>query len=465
MTVPFWVADTVFYQIFPDRFSNGDPSNDPPNVQPWGSSPTNWGFQGGDFRGIMQHIDYLLDLGITALYLNPIFHSSSNHRYNTYDYFKIDPKLGNLNDFQSLINLAHRNNIRIIIDGVFNHCGRGFFAFNDVLENEKYSPYLDWFHTTSFPLEAFTPGDAKTYEAWWKLKSLPKFNTKNQEVRSYLFEVARYWIERGIDGWRLDVPSEIDDDSFWEEFRHIVTKTNKDAYLLGEIWTVDPRWVNNKHFDGLMNYPLRDTIMRLLTLGVVELPNFVNSVEDLLSTYPVENTYSMYNLLGSHDTDRLFTKVGLNTDKAKLALLLQFSFPGAPSIYYGDEVGLQGDKDPDCRRSFPWDHASWNLELYYWVKSLISLRNQFPTLRRGEYNSIFSDYSKGFSVFSRGLKDEKVVIVINVTDQIQHVEFPSSDIGWQKGRQITDLFTNQKYTLNENSIMIDLPPWSGTWLV
>jgi len=169
---------------------------------------------------------YLLDLGVNAIYLNPIFLSSSNHRYNTTDYYQIDLKLGTMKDFKVLLDVAHRNQVRVILDGVFNHCGRGFFAFNDILENQASSPYKSWFHINRFPVNAYSPGDAKDYVAWWKFKSLPKLNTGNPRVRKYIFDVARYWIEQGIDGWRLDVPNEIDDDSFWAEFRRIVKETN-----------------------------------------------------------------------------------------------------------------------------------------------------------------------------------------------------------------------------------------------
>ena len=257
MTVPYWVKDAIFYQIFPDRFENGDCSNDPVNVQPWNAPPTGEQFKGGDLRGIIQRLDYLLDLGINAIYLNPIFQATSNHRYNTTDYYKIDPKLGDLSDFRALLDVAHRNGVRVILDGVFNHCGRGFFAFVDLLENQANSPYRNWFHPLAFPLDGYSPGDAKDYLAWWGFKSLPKFNTNEPAVRRYIFDVARYWIEQGADGWRLDVPNEIDDDSFWAEFRHVVKSVNQDAYLVGEIWTADPRWVGEGHFDGMMNYPFR----------------------------------------------------------------------------------------------------------------------------------------------------------------------------------------------------------------
>ena len=181
MTVPAWVQDAIFYQIFPDRFANGDSSNDPVNVLPWDAPPTLWKFHGGDLQGVIQKFDYLMDLGITAIYLNPIFHATSVHRYNTTDYYKVDPKLGTFEDFRTLIDLAHQNGVRVVLDGVFNHCGRGFFAFNDVLENTENSPYLDWFHIKRLPMDAYSPGKAKDYLAWWSYKSLPKFNTDHPQ--------------------------------------------------------------------------------------------------------------------------------------------------------------------------------------------------------------------------------------------------------------------------------------------
>lgn len=464
MTTPYWVQDAIFYQIFPDRFANGDPDNDPPNVQAWGSPPTIWDFQGGDLRGIIQRLDYLLDLGINAIYLNPIFHSTSTHRYNTRDYYIIDPKLGSLADFRALLDAAHRNGIRILLDGVFNHCGRGFFAFADLLENGENSPYKDWFHTKHFPLDAYTPGEAENYLAWWKFKSLPKFNTANPQVRKYIFDVARYWIEQGIDGWRLDVPNEIDDDSFWEEFHLAVKSVNRDAYLLGEIWTPDPRWANDKHFDGLMNYPVRDALLRLLYAGTLDMPHFVEKVEGLLKTYPRENVYAMYVPLGSHDTERLFTKVERSAEKTKLAFLFQFAYPGAPAIYYGDEIGLEGEKDPDCRRAFPWDQKDWNVELRHWVKTLIALRKQHPALRRGDFQRLFMDDSNGRYVFARTLGEEKIVVALNAGPHVQKVDVPTTSLGWQDGRSLHGLLDNQQYTVAGGHLSLDLQPWSGTWV-
>ena len=214
-SIPAWLTGAVFYQIFPDRFANGDVSNDPANVYSWSKLPSLYSYFGGDLSSIQRKLDYIQDLGVNAIYLNPIFQSAAPHRYHTTDYYRIDPKLGTMEDFHALLDEVHRRGMKLILDGVFNHCGRGFFAFNDLLENQEFSPYKDWFHVKHFPIDAFSPGEAVDYLAWWNIKSLPKFNTDNPEVRQYLLGVARYWIEQGIDGWRLDVPNEIDDDAFW----------------------------------------------------------------------------------------------------------------------------------------------------------------------------------------------------------------------------------------------------------
>ena len=461
MTTPYWVQDAIFYQIFPDRFANGDTSNDPPNVQKWGTPPTIWGFQGGDLRGILQHLDYLLDLGVNALYLNPIFLSSSNHRYNACDYFKIDPQLGTLADFQALVEAVHKNNMRIILDGVFNHCGRGFFAFTDVLENGERSAYKDWFHIKQFPLYAFDDGgDAQNYVGWWNHKSLPKFNTSNLKVREYIFSVARYWIEQGADGWRLDVPNEIDDDGFWEEFRSVVKSANRDAYLTGEIWDVNPRWANNSHFDGLMNYPVKDALASFLQ-GRENAFQFGERIQALFKTYARESMFAMYVPLDSHDTERFKTLVGRDTRKLKMAFLFQMAFPGAPAIYYGDEIGMEGGKDPDSRRAFPWRESNWDLGLRQWVRMLISLRNRNPSLRRGEYIQLLAE--DGLYAFARTLGEQNILIALNASGTEHRTEVPCAALNWGEGRVVQSLMDGQKFSVSGGKISFTLPPWSGVW--
>ena len=281
---PAWVRDAVFYQIFPDRFAASDRVTKPGHLQAWADPPTTHGFKGGDLLGIAEHLPLLADLGITALYLTPIFSSASNHRYHTYDYLRVDPLLGGDAALRELLDGAHARGMRVILDGVFNHTGRGFWPFHHILENGASSPYLDWFREDRAALEAGlqllaypdtgrsgpAPGQAGEgasslerlgYEAWWGLPALPKLNTDYQPVRDYLLTVAEHWIRFGIDGWRLDVPEEIADPVFWQAFRSRVRAVNPEAYLVGEIWHVAPDWTAGDRFDAVMNYPLAEAIL------------------------------------------------------------------------------------------------------------------------------------------------------------------------------------------------------------
>jgi glycosidase len=463
MTVPYWVKDAIFYQIFPDRFRNGDMTNDPPNIQPWGADPTLWGFQGGDLRGVIEKMDYLLDLGINAIYFNPIFQATSNHRYNTSDYYKIDPKLGNQKDFLALIDVAHQNGVRVVIDGVFNHCGRGFFAFNDVLENHSHSPYIDWFHLNNVPPDAYSPGDADDYQAWWNFKSLPKFNTDHPDVRKYIFDVARYWIKQGADGWRLDVPNEIDDEIFWEEFRQVVKTENPDAYLVGEIWDGDPKWVGENSFDGLMNYPIRESIIELLQ-GSLGVETFSARITEQFSRYDRDNVYAMYNLLGSHDTSRISTKLQGHQDKLKLAFAFLMAIPGTPAIYYGDEIGMEGGKDPDCRRAFPWEKAKWDNDLRRYIRQLIAYRKTHPELRRGIFQEIQSDNIKAGYSFARILGEDCSLVVMNLSERPRNFRLQVPDLGWNDGRIVHDEFTGQEFILSGTELKVSVGAWQGLWI-
>lgn len=463
MPVPYWVEDAVFYQIFPDRFANGDVRNDPSNVKSWGTAPTVDDFMGGDLRGIIQKMDYLLDLGITAIYLTPIFQATSTHRYNTTDYFKIDSRLGEMKDFHALLDSCHANHIRVILDGVFNHCGRGFFAFNDLLENQEHSSYKDWYYVSRFPVDAYSRGEAKDYLGWWGYKSLPKFNTGNLKVREYLLNVARFWLQQGIDGWRLDVPNEIDDDAFWAEFRSVVKSVNPDAYLVGEIWESMPRWVGEDHFDGLMNYPFREATLGFLT-GKYTSNQYAERLDRLTTLYPRENVYSMYVPLGSHDTERIFTVLGNDLKKLKLAFLLQFSFPGAPAIYYGDETGIEGNKDPDNRKAFIWDTQIWNHEIRNWVKKMISLRKQYVALRRGNFTRILADDGRTSIAFIRALGDQSILVVVNNSSTRRQISLKITGQGWQDGHILHNLLGNEEYIISGDTLHTSVPPFTGMWL-
>lgn len=395
---PEWVRDAIFYQIFPDRFARSGRVPKPNNLEEWNAPPTVHGYKGGDLLGVVEKLDHLQELGVNALYLNPIFASGSNHRYHTHDYFRVDPMLGGDAALDELVAAAHARCMRVVLDGVFNHASRGLLQFHDVLENGAASPYVDWFHVHGFPLHAYGGGDLG-YEAWWGLPALPKFNTDNPAVREFLFRVGEYWLERGVDGWRLDVPNEIDDDAFWQEFRRRCRAVNEEAYLVGEIWTDAGRWLRGDIFDGVMNYPLTRAIFGLVgrELASAELARsglnaiqplnasqFAAEAERLLAAYPQDAVFCQLNLLGSHDTPRVRTSLGDDGAALRQAWLLLFAFPGAPSIYYGDEIGLPGGHDPHCRAGMPWDEPEeWDADLHAYVRRLAHARAEQPALRRG----------------------------------------------------------------------------------
>ncbi|HEY59602.1 MAG TPA: glycoside hydrolase family 13 protein [Anaerolineae bacterium] len=458
MTVPSWIYDAVFYQIFPDRFYNGNPSNDPPNRKDWDSDPTFTGYHGGDLRGIINKFDYLLDLGINAIYLNPIFLSPSPHRYNTTDYFKIDMLIGEKKDFLELVEIAHQNNVKIILDGVFNHSGRGFFAFADILENGPESPYVNWYHIKKFPLDAYTDGKAENYFAWFGFKSLPKFNISNPDVCEYIMKIIHYWLDLGADGWRLDVPNEIDDDGFWSKSRSLVKSINQEAYLVGEIWQPIPKWT--KYFDGLMNYPFRDAVIGILN-GEIELKQFMETLEYLTSLYPKENVFAMYLPLGSHDTKRLFTKLGGDVRRIKLAFLIQFVFPGIPAIYYGDEIGMSGGKDPENRATFRWNENEWNNDLRDWVKLLIQIRKKYEIIRRGKLSIIKFDEREKTCLFKREYKGQEVILICNFMEKKMLFEIDTAQFRWKQGEKIRNIVGNESFIIDKNKLSIELMPFTG----
>lgn len=438
VTTPDWVKDAIFYQIFPDRFA-ASPSlqaHKPNNLEIWDTPPTTYGFKGGDLIGVIEHLDYLVALGVNAIYFCPIFQSTANHRYHTHDYFQVDPLLGGNAAFDALLQAAHACGIRVVIDGVFNHASRGFYYFNHTLENGQASPYIDWFTFTKFPLHAYGEGQAG-YAAWWNLKALPKLNTFNPQVREYIMGVAEYWIERGIDGWRLDVPAEIDDNSFWQEFRTRVKAKNPDAYLVGEIWHRADRWLQGDQFDAVMNYQFtraalsycvgakhaaRDLLHESYgTVVNADAVAFADALEQIQAWYSSEITYAQMNLLDSHDTARLLSIAKGDKSALKLAWLAMMTYPGAPTIYYGDEIGMEGAKDPDCRRGMMWDTAKWDADLLDTAKRYIALRKKYRALRRpAPYARLYAQGS--VYSFARQLEGETIIVALNAGDKAVTVD-------------------------------------------
>lgn len=410
MFAPAWVKDAIFYQIFPDRFCRSERYHAAGKFVEWGSKPTRENMFGGNLAGIEDKLEYIKNLGANAIYLCPIFKSNSNHRYHTVDYFEIDPVLGTLKDFDSLVKKAHKLGLRIILDGVFNHCSRGFFQFNSLMELGPNSPYVDWFHVKGWPLNAYS--GKPNYECWWNFPALPKFNTDCAEVREYLFSVAEYWTKRGIDGWRLDVPNEINDDSFWQEFRRRVKAINPEAYIVGEIWDAPERWLQGDQYDGVMNYLFRKAVMKyLFDENPISTEEFCNRLQE---AFPVGRGDIPMNLLGSHDTTRLKSQPCAGWERIKFALTLMFFMPGAPCIYYGEELGMLGGKDPDNRRSVPWEKLPEMQQepVYALVKELTAMRNGNPVLRDGKMEIVREGDT--FSVI-RTLGRKKMTLAVTLT--------------------------------------------------
>ena len=407
MTFPNWTKDAVFYQIFPDRFCRSAMYKAVGKFVDWDTLPTRENMFGGNLAGICEKLDYIASLGVNAIYLCPIFKSNSNHRYHTVDYFEIDPVLGTLRDFDKLVKKAHKLKLRVILDGVFNHCSRGFFQFNSLMELGEHSPYVDWFHVKGWPLNAYT--DKPNYECWWNFPALPKFNTDCPDVREYLFSVGEYWMKRGIDGWRLDVPNEIDDDSFWQEFRRRVKAVNPDAYIVGEIWDEPSRWLKGDQFDGVMNYVFRKATMQFLfDENPISIKEFG---ERLQKAFPEGRGDIPMNLLGSHDTTRLMSQPCASLERIKLAYAILFFLPGAPCIYYGEELSMKGGKDPDNRRSVPWSKLAemQAKPLYEFLKQMIALRNKNKVLREGTLEIRSAD--NGFAI-ERTLGKKTMTLVV-----------------------------------------------------
>jgi cyclomaltodextrinase len=497
VVTPDWVKDAVFYQIFPDRFAQSERVPKPSNLEPWDSPPTTYGFKGGDLLGVAEHLGYLQELGISAIYFNPIFRSAANHRYHTHDYHQVDPILGGNEAFREMLDAAHARGIRVVLDGVFNHASRGFYQFHHTLENGAASPYLDWFYFDEERLQAGERLDAYPspqkrrrlrrsrhslqelgYQAWWDLPALPKFNTNTPAVRNFIFDVARHWVEFGIDGWRLDVPHEIDDDAFWREFRRVVKAANPEAYIVGEIWFDAQRWLQGDQFDAVMNYIFNraclgffggerlDTAQRPggFTLQPLSAVQFADAIDHLLALYDWEVTLAQLNLLSSHDTPRFLTLVREDKAALKLATLFQMTFPGAPCVYYGDEIGMEGKRDPDCRRTFPWDEARWDHDLLAFFRRAIALRHQHPALRRGRYLRLHADGRRGVYAFARQGEGETLVVVFNNGPANYDLDVPVQDL-FADGTALHDLWGDGHSQVDAGRIIgATLPPRSGAVL-
>ncbi len=436
---PAWVRDTVWYQIFPERFGNGDPSISPKGALPWGKEePTPTNFFGGDFEGVIQNIDYLVQLGITGIYFTPIFKATTNHKYDTVDYLEIDPQFGDKETFKRLVQVCHENGIKVMLDAVFNHSGFYFAQFQDVLERGESSKYKDWFYIWDFPVQT---EPVPNYDTFAFTYMMPKLNTSHPEVREYLLEVGRYWVrEFDIDGWRLDVANEVGHD-FWRAFRKEVKAIKSDVYILGEIWHDSMPWLQGDQFDAVMNYPYSNAAIQFFAQDTIQAEEFANKTTEALLMYPENATEVAFNLLGSHDTPRILTVCKDNKERVKQLFTFLFSSPGTPCIYYGDEISMSGEMDPGCRKCMIWDEEEQDKDMFHFVAQLIRLRKENSAFGNyGTFQFVTASNETNHVMYTKTFEKQTVLFVFNNSDEEITVGVPFN----LKGKKITNLLTGEK---------------------
>src|SRR5690554_101350 len=573
-SIPEWAKGVVWYQIFPERFSNGDTTNDPEafkvfinsNEIPEGWKVTEWNSNwfeksewekklggsvrehlyerryGGDLQGVIDKLDYLQELGIGAIYFNPLFEAVSLHKYDGSTYHHIDVNFGpdpkgdrkiiesEIPDipstwkwtaadklFLQLIEEAHSRGIKIIIDGVFNHTGVQFWAFQDIIKNGKKSKYKDWYIFNSFD-DITTIENEFDYKGWWNIKSLPEFNRSENDLhpgpKQYIFHATLRWLDPdndgnpsdGIDGWRLDVARDVPAD-FWKDWSRLVLSVNPEAILVGELWELSPDFISeNGAFNSLMNYNFTYAVSDFFIADTTQISvtEFIEKLKEIDKTYPGEYLHLLQNLMGSHDTERLSSLI-MNPDREydrdanegnpdynpgkpgndvyerqKLIAAFQLLYRGAPMIYYGDEAGMWGADDPHCRKPMIWSEIIYddeviteadgfkkgtgrysverNEELFEFYKKMISIRNKNAAIKKGDLNFLYSNDKKKSFAFERSLGNNKIIAAFNIGGEEDKIEIP---VNITKG-QYEELLTGETGNFMgaeraSSKILINLP--------
>lgn len=501
---PDWFKQSVAYQIFPDRFYNGNEdgsfNGERTDIikRKWGEVPfykaEQFGgqylcndFYGGNLKGIEKKLPYLKDLGISVVYINPIFRAYSNHRYDTGNYKEIDPLLGTEEDFVSLCEAADKLGIRIILDGVFNHTGSNSIYFNKNGEYDSVgayqseeSPYYEWFNFMKYP---------DIYESWWGMLTLPQVNEKSESYQKYVLtdkdSVVKHWLKKGASGWRLDVVDELPG-FFVKMLRKAVKEQDPEAVIIGEVWEDASNkcsygerreYFLGDELDSVMNYPLKNALLDAARC-YINAEQFNDRLMSIKENYPRPAFYSLLNFVSTHDVERAFTVLSGATDKnwisrddqaayrvpedkifetrekMKLVCALQMTLPGVPCIYYGDEVGVQGYADPFCRGTYPW--GGGDMVLFDWVKKLIALRNSEKVLADGEFNSVYMiDHVYGFV---RHNDEDKILVVANFGTNFESVRV---DVARYGIRAMHSMLGDEVRTSHDGIYIIDLP---GHWV-
>lgn len=456
--VPAWVSRSIIYQIFPDRFENGSRSNDPKIVTPWNGVPTFGNRMGGDFAGIGKRANYLKALGVGAIYLNPIFASPSNHRYEADDFQKADKELGTNQEFFALSKSLKGQGIRTILDFAYNHSSPGTVQFKDLIAKGENSKFKTWYFPKSYPIKV---GENPNYEAWYGFPSMPKLNVMNPEVSNFLIETSKFWIKNaGIDGMRLDVANEVDM-RFWRKMRPIVKAANPNLWIVGEIWGDGNPWLKGDQFDSVMNYQFREAILRFVAAGSEDAHQFKDRLLRVHNSYPTQVSKNMMNLLGSHDTPRILNECGGDREKAKIAATIQFTWIGQPSVYYGDELGMSGGRDPENRKGMQWELATQDNDMLRHYKTLAKTRNKFGVYADGDVKAFEVSENGRAGAFVRANGTSASITAFNLSDQEQTVSLSQ---GVPSGKYF-DIFSGASTNAGRPEIHIKLKPKSSTVLV
>lgn len=465
---PSWAKDRVWYQIFPERFANGDHTLDPEGVLEWNCElkVNNDMFFGGDLQGVINELDYISKLGITGIYFTPIFEAPSCHKYDTTDYLKIEPCFGTNDTFKKLVEEAHARGIKVMLDAVFNHCGFKHPFWQDVMEKGKDSQYYEYFHILREPISNFDlkpdgmpmPLSKKqqeelAYRTFAFVPEMPKWNTANEKARRYLLDVGKYWVEEyDIDGWRLDVSNEVSHD-FWRAFRKEVKAVKQDVYIIGENWDNSYPWLMGDQFDAVMNYELLYPIWNFIGNNVyshksMSASEYKDAISTFLTNYPKHVTEHMFNMIDSHDTPRLMDVCNENEEKVKLAYVLQMTFAGAPSIYYGSEVGVKGVGD-DNRRCMPWDKKKQNLNIKKHVEKMISIRKAIQATRVADLEWLVADEVTNALVFKKESDTETLYVLMNNKEEELVLTLPEE----LQNKVVEDIYNSQSVELETTVTM------------
>ena len=413
--VPQWAANKVVYQIFPSRFA----ATQPVDKELWYKAPiTPMDDLHGNLRGIIEHLDYIKDLGIDVVYLTPIFKSNSCHKYDTIDYYQVDPSFGTTEDLKELVQKSHERGMKVVLDAVYNHSGREFFAFQDILEKGEKSKYLDWYFIDELPPRGEW-GEIPNFKCFGYYGGMPKLNLKNPEVEKYITDVACYWIkECDIDGWRLDVGDEISH-FFWKNFRKAIKAVKKDMLIIGEIWHYAGDFLEGDEWDTVMNYPFYLNLIDLLADEKINVSQFVQNLGYLKGRLNKKCYPLMWNLIDSHDTARFLHLCNDNKKKQHLAAAFQLLLPGMPMVYYGDEYAMPGANDPDCRRGMYWDEEYQDKEMYNWYKKLMQIRKAHACIVEGEMIETITNDDEDTIVMIRKNGKETIAMLFNCGSSVK----------------------------------------------